>query len=86
DIYRFDIETIASIEKMGEKSAQNLIHAIEKSKKKEFVNVLYALGIPNIGINASNLLVNEFKSIDKIVNAKIEDLAKIDGIGEIVGQ
>ncbi|MCK4249902.1 NAD-dependent DNA ligase LigA [candidate division WOR-3 bacterium] len=86
DIYRFDIETIASIERMGEKSAQNLIYAIEKSKKKEFVNVLYALGIPNIGINASNLLVNEFKSIDKIVNAKIEDLAKIDGIGEIVGQ
>jgi len=85
-IYSLDIETIAKLERMGEKSAQNLINAIEKSKKREFVNVLYALGIPNIGINASNLLVNEFKSIDQIINAKIEDLSKIDGIGEIVGQ
>lgn len=85
-IYSLDIETIAKLERMGEKSAQNLINAIEKSKKKEFVNVLYALGIPNIGINASNLLVNEFKSIDQIINAKIEDLSKIGGIGEIVGQ
>lgn len=85
-IYSLDIETIAKLERMGEKSAQNLINAIEKSKKREFVNVLYALGIPNIGINASNLLVNEFTSIDQIINAKIEDLSKIDGIGEIVGQ
>ncbi|NOR16830.1 NAD-dependent DNA ligase LigA [candidate division WOR-3 bacterium] len=85
-IYSLDIETIAKLERMGEKSAQNLINAIEKSKKREFVNVLYALGIPNIGINASNLLLNEFKSIDQIINAKIEDLSKIDGIGEIVGQ
>jgi len=85
-IYSLDIETIAKLERMGEKSAQNLINAIEKSKKREFVNVLYALGIPNIGINASNLLVNEFKYIDQIINAKIEDLSKIDGIGEIVGQ
>ncbi|MCK4755741.1 NAD-dependent DNA ligase LigA, partial [candidate division WOR-3 bacterium] len=74
-IYSLDIETIAKLERMGEKSAQNLINAIEKSKKREFVNVLYALGIPNIGINASNLLVNEFKSIDQIINAKIEDLS-----------
>ncbi len=84
DIYRLDINTVAEIERMGEKSAQNLIDAITKSKKKDFVNVLYALGIPNIGINASNLLVNEFGAIDKIIDARAEDLSQINGIGEVV--
>lgn len=86
DIYRLDTETIADIERMGEKSAQNLINALEKSKGRDFVKVLYALGIPNIGINASNLLVNEFNSINNIIKANIDDLAKISGIGEVVAE
>jgi len=85
DIYRLDLKTLAELERMGEKSAQNLISAIQESKKKDFINVLYAFGIPNIGINASNILINEFKSIDNIIKAKIEDLSKIHGIGEIIG-
>ncbi len=86
DIYRLDLKTIAELERMGEKSAQNLINAIQESKKKDFINVLYALGISNIGINASNILINEFKSIDNIIKAKIEDLSEIHGIGEIIGE
>jgi len=86
DIYELNLKTVSSLERMGEKSAQNLIDAIEQSKDKEFVRVLYALGIPNIGINASNLLANEFGSIDNIIKAKFEDLSRIDGIGEIIAQ
>ncbi len=86
DIYKLDVETISILERMGNKSAQNLKVAIEKSKEQEFVRVLYALGIPNIGINASHLLANEFGSIDKIVKASLEDLSKIEGIGEILAQ
>ena len=86
DIYKLDIKTVAGLERMAEKSAQNLINAIRESKKKDLVNVLYALGIQNIGIHASNLLVDEFKSIDNIIKAKIEDLSKISGIGEVVAQ
>ncbi len=86
DIYRLDVKTIAEMERMGEKSAQNLIDAIEKSKQRDFVNVLYALGIPNVGINASNLLVNEFKNIDNLMNADLEKLTSIPGIGEVVAQ
>jgi len=86
DIYKLDIKTLTTIERMGEKSAENLVNAINQSKKQDFVRVLYGLGIPNIGINASNLLVNEFKSIDNLVKADIEDLSKITGIGKIVAQ
>jgi DNA ligase (NAD+) len=86
DIYKLDVETLANIERMGKKSAQNLVQAIEKSKEKEFVRVLYALGIPNIGINASNLLANAFGSIDKMIKADIEDLSKIQGIGDVIAQ
>ncbi|MEO0185722.1 MAG: NAD-dependent DNA ligase LigA, partial [candidate division WOR-3 bacterium] len=82
DIYKLNVKTIAELERMGEKSAQNLVNAIEKSKEKDFVNVLFALGIPNVGINASNLLVNEFKNIDALISANLEQLTSIQGIGE----
>ncbi|MEO0162168.1 MAG: NAD-dependent DNA ligase LigA [candidate division WOR-3 bacterium] len=86
DIYKLQLKTIADLERMGEKSAQNLINAIEKSKERDFVNVLYALGIPNVGINASNLLANEFKNIDNLMNASFEQLTAIPGIGEVVAE
>lgn len=86
DIYELDLKQISGLERMGEKSAQNLIDAIEQSKNKEFVRVLYALGIPNIGINASHLLVHEFGSLDNIIKAKLKGLSEIDGIGCIIGQ
>ncbi len=84
DIYKLDIDTLSSLERMGKKSAHNLCNAIEKSKDKEFVRVLYGLGIPNIGLNGSALLVNYFGSIDEMINAKFEDFMEIDGIGEVV--
>lgn len=86
DIYRLDAATVADLERMGEKSAQNLIAAIDRSKAKDFINVLYALGIPNIGINASNLLAIEFGNIDNIIKATLDELSKVPGIGEVIGQ
>jgi len=84
DIYRLKKEKIARLERMGGKSAQNLIEAIEKSKEKEFLRVIYALGIPNVGMNAANLLANEFRSVDALIDAKVEELSKIAGIGEFI--
>lgn len=86
DIYKLDTKTIANLERMGEKSARNLINAIEKSKEKDFVYVLFALGIPNVGINASNLLVQEFGNIDNLMEATIDKLTGVQGIGEVVAQ
>jgi DNA ligase (NAD+) len=86
DLYRLDVTTLANIERMGDKSARNLQSALERSKKRDFVNVLYALGIPNIGINASNLLIGHFRKIDDIVNASVDELSKIRGIGQVLAE
>ena len=86
DLYRLDVATLADIERMGKKSAQNLVNAIEQSKDKEFVNVLFALGIPNIGFNASNLLADHFGNIDAVIKASVEALSEIHGIGDILAQ
>jgi DNA ligase (NAD+) len=86
DLYRLKVKELAEMERMGEKSAQNLVSNIEKSKRREFVNVLYALGIPNIGFNASTLLVDHFEDIDSIINAKVEAISRIHGIGDILAE
>lgn len=84
DLYRLTAEKLAGLERMGTRSAENLMHALEQSKQQPLEKVLYALGIPHVGINASQLLADEFKTIDTVYNIKHEDLMKIDGIGEIV--
>jgi DNA ligase (NAD+) len=84
DLYRLTVEKLAGIERMGTRSAENLMHALERSKQQPLEKVLYALGIPHVGINASHLLAREFKTIDMVIKAKHQDLLKMDGIGEIV--
>jgi DNA ligase (NAD+) len=86
DLYKLDTATLAVLERMGEKSAKNLVDSIERSKQREFTNVLYALGIPNIGFNASNLLVDHFGSLDSLINANVDELSKINGIGEVLAE
>jgi DNA ligase (NAD+) len=86
DLYSLDVKELAEIDRMGEKSAQNLVSAIGKSKQREFVNVLYALGIPNIGFNASTLLAHHFSNIDLIIKAKVDELSEIHGIGEVLAE
>ena len=86
DIYRLDAGELADIDRMGEKSALNLIDSIEQSRGRPFTSVLYALGIPNIGINASHLLAEKFGSIEAIMNATDEDLLEVDGIGGIIAK
>jgi len=84
DLYRLTVEKLAGLERMGTRSAENLMHALEQSKQQPLEKVIYALGIPHVGINASILLVQEYTTMDKIRNAKHEDLVKIDGFGEVV--
>ncbi|UCD18833.1 MAG: NAD-dependent DNA ligase LigA [candidate division WOR-3 bacterium] len=84
DLYRFDVQTLADIERMGQKSAENLIEGIDKSKGRDFSRVIYALGIPDVGINAANLLAQRFGNIDSIMKATVDELREIDGIGTVV--
>lgn len=84
DIYALKKEDIASMERMGEKSAENLIAAIEKSKENDLSKFLYALGIRHIGLKASKLLCDKFGNIDGIMKASKEDILSVEGFGEIM--
>ncbi len=82
DLYYLKKEDIARLERMGEKSAENLLKAIEKSKTRSFDRVIFSLGIPFVGEGAARLLAEKFHSIDALMKASEEELASIEGIGE----
>lgn len=84
DLYRLKVEDISSLERMAEKSANNLISAVEKSKENELYRLVFALGIRNIGLKAAKLLCENFPTIDDIMNAKAADFETIDGFGEVM--
>ncbi len=84
DIYTLKKEDIAKIERMGEKSAQNLIDAAEKSKSNDLSKLIFALGIRHIGQKAGKLLSDHFSSMDKLMAATKEEIAGIEGFGEIM--
>ena len=81
DIYSLKKEDLAALERMAEKSAQNIIDAIEKSKKISFERFLYALGIRHAGEYVAKLLAKNFKNIEDLKKASEEELMKIEGIG-----
>ncbi|MBF0120499.1 MAG: NAD-dependent DNA ligase LigA [Desulfobacterales bacterium] len=85
DIFNLKTETLKELERMGEKSAQNLIDAIEKSKMITLNRFLYALGIRHIGEHIAKILSNHFKKLDNILNSTQETFQTIYGIGSIVG-
>ena len=86
DIYNLDREKIASIERMGEKSADNLIAAAEKSKGNDLARLIYALGIRHIGQKAGALLSEKFGTMDALMNATAEEIAEIEGFGLIMAK
>lgn len=82
-IYRKEIE---ELEKMGEKSVENLLSSIEKSKQRSYEKVIYALGIPFIGKVASKILANMSENIDRLSSMSFDELLLIDGIGDIAAK
>ncbi|MFN0159576.1 MAG: NAD-dependent DNA ligase LigA [Bacteroidota bacterium] len=74
-------ESLVSIERWGEKSAQNLLDAIEQSKKQQFHRVLFALGIRHVGTGVAQLLSEHFDSIDALAEADEEALQSVSGLG-----
>ena len=83
DIYHLEADKLKDLERMGEKSANNLITAIESSKKAGLDRLIYALGIRNIGEKAAKALAATFGNIDALANASKEDLIAIPDFGEI---
>ena len=87
DIFALKKEDIAQLDRMGEKSAENIINSIEIAKNTSFSNFIHGLGIRNIGLNASKLLEKYFNSnIDLLINASKEELLYIDEIGDIMAE
>lgn len=84
DLYRLKADDISNLERMAEKSANNLISAVEKSKENELYRLVFALGIRNIGLKAAKLLCENFPTIDDIMNAKAVDFETIDGFGKVM--
>ncbi|WP_396197899.1 NAD-dependent DNA ligase LigA [Flavobacterium sp.] len=86
DLYALQKEQILPLERMAEKSAENLIQGIENSKTIPFERVLYALGIRYVGETVAKKLAKHYKSIDAIAQASIMDLILVDEIGDKIAQ
>ncbi len=86
DIYRLQASQIADIERMGEKSANNLMEAIEKSKQNPLWRLLFGLGIRHIGEKAAKLLEGAFESLDQMAQAPKEAFENIEGFGEVMAE
>ena len=84
DIYTLKFEDIASLKKNGKKFAQNLVDAIENSKKNDLSKLITALGIRHVGVKASRMLAKKYKTMDNLMNASFDELSMIDDIGPIV--
>ena len=86
DIYALTKEQMAAMERMGEKSAENLITAIAASKHRPLPNIISALGILHVGSETSELLAKRFRSIQRLAEASQDELKAIPGIGPIVAE
>ncbi len=84
DIYKLKAEDISLLERSGEKSADNILKAIEKSKSNDLSRLVYGLGIRNVGQKAAKLLSEKFGDIESIFYASAEDIESIDGFGKTV--
>ena len=86
DIYDLTVQRLETLERFGKKSAENLVKAIEASKNAPLDRVIFAVGIRNIGQAAAKLLCERFGTIDDIMNASAEDIASIDGFGDVMSE
>jgi DNA ligase (NAD+) len=86
DLYRLPVEQLADLERLGEKSAQKLAAAVEKSKDTTYARFLYGLGIGNVGEATALALANEFGTLDELLSADEERLQQVPDIGPIVAK
>ena len=86
DLYELTVDQILPLERMAQKSAENLVNGVQKSKEVPFERVLYAIGIRYVGETVAKKLAKHYKSIDAIRNASLMDLILVDEIGEKIAQ
>ncbi len=86
DLYTLTVEQLLPLERMAQKSAENLVNGVEKSKTIPFENVLYALGIRYVGETVAKKLAKHYKNIEALSQATLLDLVLVDEIGERIAQ
>ena len=84
DIYNLTFADISSLKKNGKKFAENLVNAIENSKKNDLYRLITALGIRHVGAKAAKTLANKFETMERLSNASFEELSSINDIGPVV--
>jgi DNA ligase (NAD+) len=84
DVYKLTVDRLEPLEGFQRKSAENLVSAIERSKRAPFTRVLYALGIPGIGYVNARAIASHFGSIDRLMDAGAEEIETVEGIGPIL--
>ncbi len=84
DLYKLDFATLAGLERMGDKSAQNLLAAIERSKKTTLARFIFALGIRNVGETTAKDLAKHFGNLDSLLGADLERLQQVPDVGPVV--
>lgn len=86
DLYRLRTEDLRDLDRMGDKSAQNLVDAIERSKRAGLERLIFALGIRQVGEVAARTIAEKYKTLDACFDATVESLCEIDDIGQITAE
>ena len=86
DIYSINKEELLKLERMGDKSADNLLNSINKSKENSLDKLINSFGIRHVGGKSAKIIAQNFDSLDAIINAKVEELASIHEVGQIMAE
>jgi DNA ligase (NAD+) len=86
DLYRLKVEQLVELERMGRRSSEKLVEKIQASKQRGLARLLTALAIRHVGPRVAGILAQHFGSIDKLMEAGVEELAQINEIGPVIAQ
>ena len=86
DLYSLKLEKLETMERMGQKSSQNLLDEIEKSRRRDLPRLIFALGIRHVGERTAQVLAAHFKELGALAQASIEELVEVEDVGPIVAQ
>ena len=86
DLFSLEREKLVSLDRMGEKSVDNLLNAIENSKKSSLDKVIFALGILNVGKKAGKILAEKYLNLTNLMNATLDELVNLDDVGQITAE
>ncbi len=86
DLYRLKADELMQLERMGEKSAQNFIEAIQDSKARDLWRLLHGLGILHVGVGVAKTLARSFKNLDQLMGASLDQLTAVEDIGDVIAR